>query len=450
MIQRMESLIHGKRILLLGFGREGQSTFHFLTGIGGYEKLDIADQAALTEAMKQVIGESAWIGGSEYQDVLDNYDIVFKSPGIVLKKDITEYRCKIVSQTEVFFQCFRNQIVGITGTKGKSTTTSLLYHVLKSAGRPAMIAGNIGIPALDRVQDVKEDTIIVFELSSHQLEYMTVSPHIGVLVNIHEEHLDHYGTMEKYVEAKKHIFYNQKPEDMLFCNVQCLPEEGECRARIVPVVHENDADSSGLVIKGGCISYKNHSFQIPTEEIQLMGQHNFFDIGIAYAICKEYGLTDEEFEAGLKTYEPLPHRLRLLGEKDGVKYYDDSISTICDTTIQALKTLKDADTVLIGGMDRGIDYQELISFLGNHRIPNIILMEATGKRIFDEIYKDYPDFRQKDRLILVSHLEEAVKKAKEVTGQGRSCVLSPAAASYGIFKNFEERGDAFRRLVFEN
>ena len=172
------------------------------------------------------------------------------------------------------------------------------------------------------------------------------------------------------------------------------------------------------------------------------------DIGFAYVVCKLKGISDQAFAQGLKTYEPLPHRLHFLGEKDGIRYYDDSISTICDTTIQALNTLKDADTVLIGGMDRGIHYGELIEYLSGSTVSHIILMEATGKRIYQEIQKDYPEFQRLNRLVLAEHLEEGVMKAKALTEKGKSCVLSPAAASYGIFKDFEERGDAFRRLVF--
>ena len=135
--------------------------------------------------------------------------------------------------------------------------------------------------------------------------------------------------------------------------------------------------------------------------------------------------------------------------RQNMKYYDDSISTICDTTIQALKTLNDTDTVLIGGMDRGIDYGELIEYLSECEVPHIILMEATGKRIYQEIYKYYPEFKNRARLILAEHLEDGVKRARQITRPGTSCVLSPAAASYGIFRNFEERGEIFSRLVFK-
>lgn len=448
MIERIDPWVHGKRVLLLGFGREGQSTYQVLRQLGTCACMDIADQKPAAGAADG----ARWITGDNYQSCMDEYDVVFKSPGIVLERPIESYRCAILSQAELFFRLFRSQIVGITGTKGKSTTTSLLYHVLKSAGQDCVVMGNIGIPAFDHLEEIKPDTKIVFELSCHQLEYMTVSPHIGVLINIHEEHLDHYGTMEKYVEAKHRIFRNQQPEDILVCNVQCLPEPGECPSRLIRVGTNRpdvDVNVDNCGENGTFVDYGGSRYRIPEAEIRLLGQHNYFDIAVVYVVCRLLGLDEAAFTEGLKSYEPLPHRLQYLGQRDGVKYYDDSISTICATTIQALKTLKDADSVLIGGMDRGIDYGELIRFLSSHPIPHIILMEATGRRIYEEISRDYPEFAGTDRLILADHLEEAVRTARAVTRPGHSCVLSPAAASYGIFRNFEERGEAFSRYVFE-
>ena len=447
MIEKIEPWIKGKRILLLGYGREGQSTWNVLRRLGTYEALDIADLKAPAAVPED---GTVWHTGPDYQKCMDDYDVVFKSPGIVLERPENEYRCSILSQTEVFFQCFRDQIIGITGTKGKSTVTTLLYHLLKQAGMDAFLVGNIGIPALDHMEEVKPDTRIVFELSCHQLEYMTVSPHIGILVNIHEEHLDHYGTMEKYVEAKHHIFKNQRPDDILICNVQCLPEEGTCPSGLIRAGMDGSGKELDVVQEqdGTWVHFRGKSFCIPTDEIKLLGQHNYFDIGVAYGVCSILGMDDQVFARGLKTYEPLPHRLQYIGEREGVKYYDDSISTICDTTIQALKTLKDTDTVLIGGMDRGIDYRELIEYLSDCPVPHIILMEATGKRIYQEIHKYYPEFKNRARLILAEHLEDGVKRARQITRPGTSCVLSPAAASYGIFRNFEERGETFSRLVF--
>lgn len=470
MIERIRPWVQGKKVLILGFGREGKSTWNVLKKLDCCSFVDVADMA---EAKEKPEGIRNWIAGPDYQKCLNEYDVVFKSPGVVLEKPVQSYSSQILSQTELFFQCFRDQIIGITGTKGKSTITTLIYHLLKEAGMDTILVGNIGIPVFDHMEEVGEDTKIVCELSCHQLEYMTVSPHIGILTNLHEEHLDHYGTLEKYVQAKRHIYLNQKEEDVMICNVQCLPEPGTCKSKLIaakPSFEEPVFQIPGVPGQGAVSEemvkiwkkmeviqendttearYDGHSIEIPVSQIRLLGQHNYFDIGIAWAVCRLLNIRDEVFLEGLKTYKPLPHRLQFLGEKNGIKYYDDSISTICETTIQALNTLKDVDAVLIGGMDRGIDYSELIHFLSGHPVPYIILMEATGKRIFKEIRQDYPDFQKMERLILTDHLEDAVKEAQKLTRPGHSCLMSPAAASYGIFKNFEERGEVFARLVLK-
>lgn len=291
------------------------------------------------------------------------------------------------------------------------------------------------------------------ELSCHQLEYVTCAPHVGLLLNIHEEHLDHYGTMEKYVAAKENIYRPQKSGDILICNVDNLPEEGSYKGRLIKVCDRDEegrgTTAADVTVSGSVIKTKKHIYQIPTAQIRLIGHHNYVDIAFVYAVCAMYDISDEDFSKALMTYHPLPHRLQYIGEACGIRFYDDSISTICDTTIQALKSLPDTDAVLIGGMDRGIDYSELIQFLSVCDVPHIILMEATGRRIFEEIGKYYPAFNGTERIKLVYHLDGAVALAKKICRQGHCCVMSPAAASYGIFKNFEARGEAFAELVRE-
>ncbi|MCD8241891.1 MAG: UDP-N-acetylmuramoyl-L-alanine--D-glutamate ligase [Lachnospiraceae bacterium] len=352
----------------------------------------------------------------------------------------------MTSQMELFLEEYGERTIGITGTKGKSTTTTLLYHILKEAGRDVVLAGNIGIPAFDILEQLGPDTIPVCEFSCHQLEYIHVSPHIAVLLNIHEEHLDHYGSFERYAASKYQIYLHQKPGDLLFCGADVLPGEGLCRADVYSVSDcKADAD---IRLDGTQIAFGRNLYRIPVDDLHMLGHHNHLDVAFVYAVCCMMGLDNEEFDRSLRSYEPLPHRLRFIGERDGVRYYDDSISTIGDTAIQALKSVPSVGSILIGGMDRGIDYDDLIEFLRSHPVPHIILMYATGRRILDEIREHYPDFSHPERLLYVNTLEEAVTQARALTRPGEACVLSPAAASYGIFKNFEERGDVFRDLVF--
>lgn len=462
MITMLRELAAGKKVLILGFGREGKSSYRLLEKAGGYESLSVADENEKVFADAPEI--QAVSGGDCFSSkVLDDFDIVFKSPGIVLPEPIDCYTCRFVSQVELFMKRFRRQIIGVTGTKGKSTTSSLLYHVLKESGEDAVFAGNIGIPVFDIAEDISHDALIVVELSCHQLEYGEVSPHIAVLLNLYEEHLDHYGTMAKYVRAKQNIYAWQKEGDKLFCNVDFLPgkevegagrESGEvpCRGEVISaaLLPEGRAacGQADIEVCGNGVWYRGSTFRIPTEGIALIGQHNYFDIGIVYGVCKEFGVRDEQFASALHTYRTLPHRLEYLGTKAGMRFYDDSISTIGETTIQALESLKDVDCVLIGGMDRGVEYGQLEAYLDKSSVPHIILMEETGKRILGEIKEAYPKLYESGRLTVVDHLKEAVACAKKLGRPGSACVLSPAAASYGIFKNFEERGEYFKKYVF--
>ena len=437
-------------ILILGFGREGKSTYHFIRKYLGNKVLTIADRnKELLEYNKELLKDQNinFILGDHNLDYLDDFDLIIKSPGVNFKYiDYTKIRDKITSQIDLFLRFSEVHTIGVTGTKGKSTTTTLLYHILKESGQNVVLAGNIGIPAFDILEEIGPDTSIVCELSCHQLEYIHVSPHMAVLLNIHEEHLDHYGTMEKYVHSKQQIYFHQTPDDLLFCGIDVLPAEGTCLSQIYTV--SDTSVQADIRLSGTCIHYGQHSYQIPADDIHLLGHHNHLDIAFVYAVCHVLNLSDRDFDQGLRSYEPLPHRLHFAGIRDGVRYYDDSISTICDTTIQALKSVPSVGSVLIGGMDRGIDYGDLIRFLSEDQVPHIILMEATGKRILDEIHRDYPDFRHPERLHPVKDLKEAVACAREVTPKGSACILSPAAASYGIFKNFEERGDRFIQYVF--
>lgn len=444
MLTILKNLITDKHILILGYGREGKSTLHRVLQTGGFASVTVADQAnVVTEDPRVQI-----LSGVSYMDTLEHYDLVFKSPGIVLPKDPSLYTCTFTSQMEVFFLAYRDRIIGITGTKGKSTVTTLLYHILKENKRDVVLAGNIGIPAFDILEEIGSDTRIVCELSCHQLEYLNLSPHLAVLLNLHEEHLDHYGTMERYIRAKQQIYLHQKPEDKLICELSVFPRKGTCRSHIYTV--SDRFSTADVVLSGTKIRFEQGDYRIPLQDIHLLGHHNHIDIAFCYAICHILGVSDAEFDQKLKTYQPLPHRLSLIGVKKGVRYYDDSISTICDTTIQALKSVPNVGTILIGGMDRGIEYDELIEFLSKNPVPHIILMADTGKRIYHEILTKYPNFSRPHRLILVDTLKEAVRLSEEITAPGTACVLSPAAASYGFFKNFEERGDVFAKLVFSH
>lgn len=431
-----------KTICILGFGREGKSTYKMIEKYCSPKALAIADLNDIDREANGIPENVDLICGKDYQQCLDRFDMVFKSPGIVLEKPVSQLKCQITCETQVFFECFREQIIGITGTKGKSTVTSLIYHVLDESGIDCRIAGNIGIPVFDIAEGMNEDTIVVCELSCHQLEYMTVSPKYAVFLNLYEEHLDHYGTMWNYYNAKKNIYLHQQENDVLLINSEIAPKERITWNTYTVSDKNSDAD---IFVSGGMV-HCTEPYAIPTDKVKLLGTHNHYNIAVAYYITTMF-IREEDFTKALCTFSPLAHRLEYVDTVHGIRWYDDSISTACATAISAVQSVPDVGTVLIGGMDRGIDYAPLVDFLAKADV-RVICMETSGKRVYDMILAR-DSFRNKERVHYTDHLDGAVKLAAEITPEGMSCVMSPAAASYGIFKNFEERGDAFKKLVAE-
>lgn len=439
MISKIIDILRGKKLLLLGFGREGRASYDLIRRYLPDQPVTIADQNTVDlSALTCADG----IFGPGYQDSMGEYDLILKSPGIVLTDKSPEILAKVTSQTELFLTAFRDQVIGITGTKGKSTTTSLIHHVIKSVHPDCLLMGNIGIPAFSLAEQIGPETVIVFEMGCHQLEYTRVSPHVAVLLNMFEEHLDHYGTLEAYYNAKRNICRFQKPGDHYFCNVLHKDDVFPLAAELHTLCQNGKAD---IMVNGREISEAGHSFFLPEGCCPLVGEHNLYNIMVAYGVSRLYGVSDEAFLSAIADFSPLPHRLRNIGTYGGVIYYDDSISTACETAIQAMESLKvpGVGSLLLGGMDRGIDYTSLCDYLMDHAPDHLILMPDSGMRIGDMLKdRGYAAFVHR-----VSGLEEAVSVAKEVTPKGKICLLSPASASYGFFKNFEERGDRFGEFV---
>ncbi|MBQ9976956.1 MAG: UDP-N-acetylmuramoyl-L-alanine--D-glutamate ligase [Clostridia bacterium] len=431
MISNITHTLNGKNIVILGFGREGRSTLDFIKRYTTPLSVTVADSQDIS------VDGCKTVCGADYQKGLEEYDVIVKSPGVVYEAPTDEILEKTTSQTTLFLSAFADRCIGITGTKGKSTTTSLVYHVLKESGRDALICGNIGIPPLSVVDDMLDgDRIAVLEMSCHQLEYERYSPHIAVLLNLYEDHLDHYGTRDKYVDAKRNIYRNQSSGDVFVCNAECQRELSEAKGVTVSV---GDAGDVALLDNGFVANGVN--VMLEKDSTALVGRHNLFNIATAFAVVSRFGIGEADFLSALKSFRPLAHRLEYVATVNGVDYYDDSISTVCQTTIQAVTALENVDTVLVGGMDRGIDYTELVEFFKENPVNNIILMYSSGERIakmLDETGTPY---------ILAEDLERAVDIAVKVTETGKKCVLSPAAASYGYFKNFEHRGDVFCELL---
>lgn len=424
MKQEIINFLIGKKILILGYGREGKSALDFIHANLPEADVVVADQNPIELENTKVIS------GPDYLDACADCDIIIKSPGVIIKDFISaEQKQKITSITDLFLRFCPNPVVGITGTKGKSTTSSLIDFVLQKCGRNSILVGNIGKPCFDIIDDIRVDTTIVFELSCHQLEFISASPHIAILLNLYEEHLDHYLSAEDYYSAKKNIFKHQNVDDYLIYG---------------DIWEHTSAEEIEHAPAGTKIDLSGQSPVNPSEiRTHLLGEHFKKDIIAVYYACAALGLEKNEILNAVAKFRGLPHRLEFVGTHKNINFYNDSIATAQEAVISAIKAVKNVDTIILGGMDRGLDYRPLVDFLRSSSVRNVLLLPNTAQS-FERIFNEAP-YSQK--LIYCENLEAAVVTAYHVTAEGFSCLLSPAAASYGFYKNFEERGKHFCELV---
>ena len=424
--------IRNKKVLVLGMGREGKSTLAYIRKHLPEKHLTIADKNGFDSDDENI----SVISGDDYLKSLGDFDIVFKSPGIAFLDDViypetTEITC----QTDMFLRFCKPAVVGITGSKGKTTTSTLIYEMLKAGGLNTCLIGNIGVPVFEKA-DEDESLVAVIEMSSHQLEFTKASPYVAVLVNIYQEHLDHYKTgFRGYVEAKLNIAVHQKESDYLIYN----PEQ----------------DLEGIVdwekvLKGNgrpvtFTDAKNDEFvnELWKSTEHLKGEHNRQDIAYALTVARIFGVSDDAVRNAIRSFGGIEHRMEYVGVVNGINWYNDSIATIPTAVMGAVKALGNVDTLLFGGLDRGIDYTDFIAFLADCNISNLVGLPETGHNII----KALKEKGVKKNFICAENMEDAVKKCAEITEKGKSCLFSPAAASYNYYKNFEEKGRHYKAQI---
>lgn len=432
---RINDFLSNKSILILGFGREGKSTLNYIMKNNiSYTRIGVADKNETIERQEKI----EYFLGDNYLEAIYDFDVIIKSPGISLKNiNLQGLREKITSQTELFLKYGKEKVIGITGTKGKSTTSSLIFQML-SKELSVELVGNIGTPVLDYVDKYEDVNYFVYELSSHQLELVDASPKIAIFLNLYEEHLDYYSSFKSYAGAKQNIFKHQDKTDIFVYNkdMKSILIGDECVKGKAIEISQIESEKN---------PFKNEflNLTIDPKDIGLLGIHNLYNLTVAATVAKIVGISDNSIISVIKNLKPLPHRLERIGTYNNIEYIDDSISTIPEATISALDSVPNVYTVLIGGMDRGVNYDMLIEYLSNAKTHNIILMCDSGKRIYEKLSKK----RSENNIVFASNLEKAVELATKITPSGTVCLLSPAAASYGFFKNFEERGEKFKEYI---
>jgi len=359
MIDKIVKYLKNKKIIILGFGLEGQSTYNFIRKYLKDKKIAIQysnKDIELIDKLLNVDSNLEVIEESEYLNIIEDYDIIIKSPGISFKNiDISKFKNKITSQLQLFLEFSENFTIGITGTKGKSTTSSLIYKVLQDQKKEAILLGNIGIPIFDYIEKLSKDVIVVLELSSHQLEYVKLSTNIAILLNIYEEHLDHYSSLSKYIESKFNIFKYQNKKDIAIYNFDNLIMKKynynynieKTYAVSLNNIGNSEQIKNKIYIKDDFIYYNNEIIYDINSVRNLKGNHNLNNIMFVLGVSIILNLNITDTIKTITEFNALEHRIEYVGNFDKVDYYNDSIATIPEATIETIKALKDVNTLIV-------------------------------------------------------------------------------------------------------
>ncbi len=408
----MNNTYAGKKIAILGYGIEGQDAEKFLKSQG-------ADITILDKK-----DDANYLGG------LSKFDIVVRSPGVYrFLPEIVEAEKNgtvITSAVKIFFENCPGKIIGVTGTKGKGTTSTLINEILKADGRDVYLSGNIGKPYLELLPKLSKDSWVIMEMSSFQLIDLDLSPHIAVVLNITLDHMDWHKDKDEYINAKKNIVSHQTPSDFAVINV-----EYETPKSFVKIT------------KGKVIEFSRDTLDAKfKKDLLLRGEHNLENIAAAVAVGRLLKIDDHKILEVVRSFKGLEHRLELVGEVDGITFYNDSFATGPQPTIAAINSFTEPETLILGGSDKGLDYSELRRVIEKKdNVKNLVLIGDMGKKIGGGIIG-------KNIINLGKTLmTQIVEKAHEVTPKGGVVILSPAAASFDMFKNYKDRGTQFKQAV---
>ncbi len=441
--------LSGKSVCILGFGREGKAMLEAIEREQIDCRVTVADQNEKCEMQNEKCEMQL---GKEWLADLDRFDVIIKSPGIPPSPILTSHVSRLTSSTQIFLDTVLARgasVIGVTGSKGKSTTSSLIHAILQRSATEqeaksqqpiatSHLVGNIGEPSIAHIGEAKEGVTFVLEMSSYQLMDLTTSPPIAVVTSFFPEHLDYHGSLDAYMDAKKHITRFQGPDHIAFF---CAGDPG--------------AAAIAAEGPGRKIPFSADDAPVRLEETHLIGRHNLRNIGAATRVARELGVPDATIIAAVKAFHGLPHRLQRVGVVDSIEWIDDAISTTPESTIAGLDALEDKVTTLIlGGQDRGYDFSALAGRLAHSSVRTVILFPGSGPRIREAIERTGAPIRLFD----AASMEEAVRIAKEtrtnVKGQMSNTppivLLSTASPSYGMFKNFEEKGEKFQECIKDN
>ncbi len=435
------------KVAIVGYALENQAAFRYWQQKGA--DLTIHDQ---NKDLQVPAGVDAELGSS-YLDNLDRYDIIVRTVGMQPSKILDknpDVVGKVTTAINMFFEDCKTPIIGVTGTKGKGTTSTLIAKILEAAGKKVLLAGNIGLPVLDILDQTPEVDYVVVELSSFQLIDLRYSPPIAVCLMVVPEHLDWHSDIDEYVVAKQQLFQHQKPEDLAIYN------RGSAHsAEVASVSHAHKltyevpgpgalpSQKEGVYLEDDTI-YMNEVPVCKTTDIALLGRHNIENICAAIAATWEIILHDTEaIESVVKSFKGLEHRLELVRELNGVRYYDDSFGTTPETAIVAIQAFDEPKVVILGGSDKGVEFDNLAHVVTANNVRSVVLIGETGPAI----QKSLNAAGYTNIVPGGDTMPSIVAAAKSQAQDGDVVLLSTGCASFGLFNNYKDRGEQFKHVV---
>jgi len=453
--------LKNKKIAVLGLGIEGEDVCRYLMSQGAND-ITVFDQKTaeeLGEVYKNFqfscpSGRRAifnfQLGPDYLKNGLRGFDVIFRSPAFKLSlPEIVEAKNSgaiISSATKLFFDLCPAKIIGVTGTKGKGTTSTLIYEILKKAGKKVFLAGNIGEPMLALLPKLDKKSWVVLELSSFQLQDLEKSPHIAVVLFITSEHLDYHSSTEEYIQAKANLVRWQKEDDFAVLNADNQTSSSFALLTLAKVYYfSREKKVNGGFVKDGQI-YLLDKLVGPTSKLQILGVHNWENICAASTAAFLAGADLNSIKKVVFSFKGLEHRLEFVRELGGVKFYNDSFSTTPETTIAAIRAFSQPIILIAGGSEKGSDYNQLGKEISQSRVKTLILIGKTAPKIKKVVQKS--GFRGKI-VYKPGEMKEIVKKAFTEAEKGDVVLLSPACASFDMFENYKDRGWQFKKYVWE-
>jgi UDP-N-acetylmuramoylalanine--D-glutamate ligase len=431
------------KIAIVGYGKEGQSAYNYWQS--DTNQLTICDQNLYVHLPDDVQGQL----GLEYLHGLDQFDLIVRSPSVhprdIVKANSETILSKVTTVTNEFFRvCPSKNIIGVSGTKGKGTTSTLIAKILEANGKKVHLGGNIGIPTLDLLIDhINPSDYVVLELSNFQLVDLNYSPHIAVCLIVVPEHLNWHTDMAEYIAAKQHLFSHQQPSDIAiyFADNDISRQIASSSAgQTIPYFAE-----PGALVKDGYVTIDGHSL-CRTAELQLLGRHNWQNVCAAVTAAWQISHDVESIRQLLINFTGLEHRLEFVREVEGVKFYNDSFASAPDAAIAAMEAVSGSKIMIMGGFDRHLPLEHLAKATKSHEaeLRKVILIGESAERLAKEFSKAcFNNFE----ITTAQDLSVIIAKARSFAQKGDSVVLSPGFASFDMFKNFEDRGQQYKAVV---